>query len=647
LKRLAEVCLDAGKGRFGRILFKELSTPPEVHAPLRQTIDFAPEVVDAMGARTLRGVVDSIIASSSVISKETSRAIAQRFIDLGDAKTGASYAVNPLINVRDSNFIGTICDGLCDQGFYGSAYSLILDALAKDEFGLVSDLDMRRGIRSVDKFNNPEENLHQLWIAMKQSSALNISDLGLNTYAAFLGRATRFKLGTAEQWEEGKGGTPLLIMAIEIVLRFTNEEKERNIGLIGSMVEAWVWSWRGRRLDQPKLTNLNESIPFMARFFSTLPPATLNYAVFTTVERTTTNCIRRGGEVWPLRVLWPFVATLAQTRRIWADEESIGLWNTERVLIRKRLAAVYLKYRTDEEIARFVARHYLPLRMGLTGPGHATNATQDAQVVMVRLRSLETTRQRFPDLNVFAIATLAFQGTKIPTAILIVDMIYHLHRLGRPLDIVGMLESLAKYKIYLKSSAIARVIRILTKSHPKCALKLLELYPRTQYSIFAQFIAFTARHNPSLAITAYRLLTPPNVHLFSTKIPSPPGRHLPKRRLLTAMAWKFANSPVLSPRQCFRYVQKCFQIMRMLKLDPGPRVGLAIAVAGIEKAIRANVPLKSEWRRIQWILKSVKRTAGMGRVREANVMVQAWEIKVKRDKDFLRGSHHSGRSSHL
>lgn len=642
-KRLEKVFLEAGRERFGRILFKELTNeltkgpeaPAKVHWSSRRKIDFTPKAVNAMNARTLCGMVDSIIASSYTISKETSSLIAQRFIDLGDARTGALYAVNPLINVRESNFIGMICSALCDRGHYGAAYALIIKALRENQPGLVSDLDMMHGTRSVDRYGEPEKNLYQLWVAMKESKSLDTGDISPRTYAAFLGRATRLKLGSANQWEEGKGQTPLLTMAIEITLRLTDEDKQKYIGLICSMIEAWIWSWRGRRSRQPDLMNLDESIPFMVKFFSTLPPKTLDNAVYTVVERITTNCLRHGGEAWPLPVLWPFIATLAQTEGIWEDEESIGLWSIERVLLRKHLAAVYLKYRTDEEIARFVTRHYLPLRLGITGPGRGSIGTQDAEKIMARLRSLETAQVRFPDLNLFAIAALAFHGTKIPSAILVVDMIYHLHCLGRPWDIVGMLQTLAKYNIRLGGSETAAVIRVLTKSHPECALELLELYPNTQYSTFAQFIASTACNQPSLAISAYRLLTPPSVHLFSTRLSSPPGRRLPKRRLLVAMAWKFANSPVLSPRQCFRYVQKCFQTMMMLKLPPGPRMGLAIAVAGIERAIHANIPLKSEVQRIRWILETIKSTAGMGRVREADVMVRAWEIKVKRYMGFM------------
>jgi hypothetical protein len=339
-----------------------------------------------------------------------------------------------------------------------------------------------------------------------------------------------------------------------------------------------------------------------------------------------------------LHILWPLVATLAKTKSIWTDEENIALWSTERVLLRKRLAAVYLRYRTDEEIARFVARHYLPFRIGLSRrPEKTEKAALDSEKVMIRLRSLETTRERFPHLNPFAIAILAFQGTSIPTTTLLIDMIYHLYHLGRPLDIVGMLQGLSVYSIRPSRSDITQIIRLLTKPYPESALNLLRLYPDVQYSTFAHFIASTASRNPELAISAYRLLTPPFVHRLSdsTSRPCPPGRRLPKRRLLTAMAWKFANSPMLSPRQCFRYVQKCFQTMMMLKLPPGPRVGLAIAVAGIERAIQAGIPLKSEWPRVRWILWSIKRTSGMKREKEADVMVRSWEIKMRRGKRFL------------
>ncbi|RPA95868.1 hypothetical protein L873DRAFT_1696418 [Choiromyces venosus 120613-1] len=633
--RLVEVGGDLRQNRFRSLVSGEIKSFEAENVTVKSDSEYARDIRSARDGDEMRKLLDEIVSTKATITNGTSQLIASRLVELNELSLGASYALEPLINTSKSNYIAKICDALCDARQYGAGYALIMKALKTGKYGLLSDLDMKHGVRTVDTMSQPYQQLQDLWNAMKSSSAIYPRDLSYHTYAAFLGRATRLRLGPLGSFREGGGETPLLTMSIEIIVRLTDKEKKMAKGLLGSMLEAWIWSWGRTCRQKPDLRSLEGSIPFMASFFNILPPESRDPAILMAVERITTNCISSGLEVWPVRIIWPFVSTLAQTK-IWQEEESISLWATERVLLRKRLAPTYLRYRTDAEIARFIARHYLPLRLGLTGPKRVTQQTQDAERVLVRMRSLEYGTANLPDLSVFALAILAFKDTCIPSTTLLIDTIYTLCRLHRYADIPILLSSLKSYNITSSRSDIARLIRLLTKAHPESALKLLQTYPDTQYSVFAQFIVRTASLYPDLALRAYQLLTPPTLHYFSRFQPKIPGRRLPGRKLLIAMGWKFANSPVLSPRQCSRYAQKCLKAMLMLRLDPGPKMGWAIAVAGIERAVRAGIPVSREWGRVKWVLKAVSKNAGARRAAEVDLLLRSWERKIWDDRMGMR-----------
>jgi len=641
-RRFAERLLEDGgdlrQKRFRSMLSEEIKSFDVKKVIARSDGEYVRDMRSVRDGDEMRKFLDEIVSTKATITKETSQLIASRLVDLNELNLGVSYALEPLINISQSNYIATICDALCNARQYSIGYELIMKALKTGKYGLLSDLDIKRGVRTVDTMSQPQPHLQlsNLWDAIKSSSSVYPPDLSYHTYAAFLGRATKLRFGPQGSLREGGGETPLLTMAIEIIVRFTDQEKQMAKGLLSSMLEAWIWSWGQTCLHKPNLQTLEGSIPFMAPLFTILPPETRDPAILIAIERITTNCIKSGREVWPLRIIWPFISTLAQAN-IWHEEESIGLWAAERVLLRKRLAPTYLRYRTDAEIARFVTRHYLPLRLGLTGPERTTQQTQDAERLMVRLRSLERAAASFPRLSVFALTILAFKDTCIPSTTLLLDIIYTLHRLRRYADIPTLLDSLKIYNISPSRSDIARLIRLLTKAHPPSALRLLQTYPDTQYSVFAQFIVRTASLHPDLAVRAYQLLTPPTLHYFSRFQPKIPGRRLPGRRLLVAMGWNFANSPVLSPRQCLRYTQRCLQAMLALGLDPGPKMGWSIAIAGVERSIRAGVPVSREWERVKWVLKTIRRNAGAKRAGEVDLMLRSWETKVWNDRMGMGG----------
>ncbi|CAZ83212.1 unnamed protein product [Tuber melanosporum] len=634
--RLLEAEGHLHRKRFRTILSEEIKSFETEEVIVRNGSEYVKDIKKAQSRNEMRKLLDEIVLTKVAITRRTSQLIASRLVDLNELGLGVSYALEPLINISQSNFIATICDALCDANQYGRGYELIMKALKTGKYGLLSDLDMKRGVRTIDTMSQPHLQLYNLWDAMKSSSSIYPRDLSYNTYAAFLGRATKLRFGLRGSLREGGGETPLLTMSIEIIVRFTDQEKKMARGLISSMLEAWIWSWGSTCSKKPDFQILEDSIPFMAPLFNILPPESRDPAILMAVERTTTNCIRSGREVWPRGIIWPFVSTLAQAK-IWQEEESIGLWATERVLLRKRLAPTYLRYRTDAEIARFVARHYLPLRLGLTGPKRTTRQTGDAERLMVRMRSLERGAASFPSLSVFALAILAFKDTCISSTTLLIDMLYTLHRLHRYAEIPPLLASLKFYNISPPRSDIARLIRLLTRAHPTSALELLQIYPDTQYSVFAQFIVRTATLHPDLALRAYQLLTPPTLHYFSRFQPKIPGRRLPGRKLLVAMGWNFANSPVLSPRQCLRYAQRCLRAMLVLGFDPGPRMGWAIAVAGVERAIHAEIPVRREWERMKWVLETVRRNAGPKRAREVDLILSRWEKNVWNGSVSRRG----------
>ena len=635
-ERLLEAGGDLRQKRFRSMLSEEIKSFDVKKVIVRSDREYLRDIRRALNGDEMRKLLDEIVSTKATITKGTSQLIASRLVDLNELNLGISYALEPLINISQSNYIAMICNALCNAGQYGTGYELIMKALKSGKCGLLSDLDIKRGVRTVDIMSQPHLQLSNLWDAIKSSSSVYPHDLSYHTYAAFLGRATKLRFGPQGSLREGRGETPLLTMSIEIIVRFTDQEKQMAKGLLSSMLEAWIWSWGQTRPHKPNLQTLEGSIPFMAPLLTILLPEIRDPAILIAIERITTNCIKSGREVWPLRIIWPFVSTLAQTN-IWQEEENIGLWAAERVLLRKRLAPTYLRYRTDAEIARFVTRHYLPLRLGLTGPKRTTQQTQDAERLMVRLRSLERGAASFPHLSAFALTILAFKDTCIPSTTLLLDMIYTLHRLRRYSDVSTLLDSLKFHNISPSRSDIARLIRLLTKADPPSALRLLQTYPDTQYSVFAQFIVRTASLHPDLAVRAYQLLTPPTLHYFSRFQPKIPGRRLPGRRLLVAMGWKFANSPVLSPRQCLRYTQRCLQAMLALGLDPGPKMGWSIAIAGVERTIRAGVPVSREWERVKWVLKTIRRNAGARRAGEVDLILRSWETKVWNDRMGMGG----------
>lgn len=659
LEGLYSVCKSEGRQRFCAMLAEvEARAQEDLHAAiLKETTqmmsqilkgkgateaDFARGVKMAKDTTMLCAIIDRILSTRTKIGIETSRAIFQRFIDLENPDESIKYALNSSINVPGTDNIANLCTILCNKTRYQTAYDLIIAALKVDKFGFLSDQDVLVGVRAVDSTSErTEEQLVDLWEALNKSSAISVRDITKNTFSAFIGRACRLKFGRKDQWWQGNGATPLFKMCIEIIiLRLRGEVK---LDHLATLLETWVWNWHGNERARVNLNSLDESIPFLPVFLDVLSPTQLDHVFTVTINRITANCLRKGGEIFPVRVLWPFVASVAQNSRIWTNEESTALWVLEGAILRKGLVSKYLAFRTDSEIARFVVRHYLPFRLALENPDGS--AKEKAKRVFFQLtRDLEQTeRDMDPEtragletgivmgpqkgMGPFATAILAFQGTGIPCRTLLLDMVYTLLRLHRPQEIVHMLQHLNPYGIRPSSSQYARLIRIMTAAYPDAALRMLKLYAKSQYSTFASYIATVAYTHPHHALAAYRFLTRTNRFPFTLDQPTLVPRRYPKRRLLIAMAWKFANSPVLTARQCLRWVHKCYGTMMKLGYSPGPTMGLAFAVAGVQRTIREGIPVRVGSARMRWLLVKVRKQAGPKKAAEVEEILRRWEAK--------------------
>lgn len=662
LEALCELCGKEHRSRFrGMLVALEVQARKDLHmAVMEQTSLMLSKIMGggaedaqkevsawaiklAGNAETLCSIADRIIATKTKIGVKTSQAIFRRFIDLESFGKSAKYALNPAVNVPRTNNIARICYQLCNQFRYRDAYNLIMAALKVDKFGFLSDRDVLVGIRTVDsKGSKTEEELVGLWEALNKSRAISIRDIQKRTFAAFIGRACRLKFGKKSQWWEGRGATPLLKMCLEIIL--LRLRGEVNTDHLATLLETWVWNWQGNEDARIDTLSLDESIPFMSNFLDAMPPEQLDEVIKLAVQRIITNCRRKDNEIWPVRILWPLVASFAQKRELWTSEESIALWVIEGLVLRKGLGPKYLAFRTDAEIARFVVRHYLPFRMALESKD--TSEKEMAKSVFFELKNLGEIRVELdPDIRAgmdmrmetnqdmevgpFAAVILAFKSTGIPCKILLLDMAYTLYSLGRPTEIVDMLQSLNHHTIRPSSSQYAHLIRTLTPKYPESALALLKLYAKSQYSTFASYIATVAYKHPHLALNAYRFLTRPNTFPYTPDQPRLSPRRRPKRRLLVAMAWKFANSPALTARQSHRYVLKCYGTMLKLGYSPGPTVGLAFAIAAVQKSIKEGVPIRMSSKRQKWALQVIKRQAGTKKAMEVAKILIKYEAKVK------------------
>lgn len=217
----------------------------------------------------------------------------------------------------------------------------------------------------------------------------------------------------------------------------------------------------------------------------------------------------------------------------------------------------------------------------------------------------------------------------IPCRTLLLDMVYTLYRLGRPTDIVNMLRSLSSHTIRPSSSQYARLIRTLALEYPHSGLALLKLFAKSQYSTFASYIVMVAHKHPHLAVSAYRFLTRPNTFPYTPDQPQLAPRRRPKRRLLVAMAWKFANSPALTARQCHRWVFQCYRTILKLGYSPGPTMGLAVAVAAVQRTIREGVPVRIGSARQKWVIQTVRRQCGPAKARQVQEILMRYEVRRK------------------
>lgn len=668
LQELRQMCEREHRIRFrGMLAELELQAEKDLHsAVMRETAmmlsqlmgesakatedGFAKGVAVAKDLTMLCAIVDKIIATRTRIGVETSRVIFERFVELDGLTESIEYVLNPAINVPESNNIGRICNAFCELGRYKEGYALITAALKVNKFGFVSDRDVLVGIRAVDSSGGKTEvELVGLWEALNTSKAISIRDITKHTFAAFIGRACRLKFGKKSQWWEGGGATPLLKMCMEIIiLRLQGEVKTEHLS---TLVEAWVWNWQGNEEARVNTNSLSQSIPFLSNFLGVLSPDQFDDVLKQAITRIMANCQRMDNEIWPVRVLWPFVASIAHNRKLWTNEESIALWTLEGAVLRKGLAPKYLAFRTDEEIARFVVRHYLPFRIALESED--ASVKEKAKAVFYQLRGLERRRADLdPDVRAeieagmdraidtrigpFATAILAFKGTGIPCRTLLLDMVYTLYRLGRPADIVEMLRSLSPHTIRPSSSQYALLVRTLAPEYPHSALALLKLFAKSQYSTFASYIAMVAHKHPHLALSAYRFLTRPNVFPFTPDQPQLAPRRRPKRRLLVAMAWKFANSPALTARQCHRWVIQCYRTTLKLGYSPGPTMGLALAVSSVQRTIREGVPVRLNSARQKWVAKVVRRQCGTARAKQLQEILARYEVR--------RSEHRKNRS---
>ncbi|KAI5838441.1 hypothetical protein DFP73DRAFT_635416 [Morchella snyderi] len=604
-----------------------------VKAPTEE--GYVAKVAKAKDVQELSRVCDRIAAGTVKIGVETSQAVFLRFLKLGGINEAVKYALMPAVNVPGAHNIAWLCDTLCDKVRYQDAYRLIIEALKVQSFGFISDLDVRAGVRTVDRLSGrTEDDLVNLWEALNTSYAISIRDITKDTFATFIGRACRLKFGRKSQWWEGNGATPLLKMCMEIIiLRLRGEVDTTHLA---TLMEAWIWNWQGDDDKRVDTTSLDESIPFLPHFLDILSHEQLDRVLILVINRITVNCQRKGNEIFPVRILWPFVSSVAKSQ-LWRSEESVALWALEGAVLRKGLASKYLAFRSDPEIARFVVRQYLPFRMAVEGAD--STAKENAKAVFMQLRGIDnpggitvTSPEGNPQtIGPFAHAILAFKNTGIPCRTLLLDMVYTLYRLMRPQEIVKLLRDLNAHGIRPSSSQYSLLIRTLTPTHPSSALSLLKLYAKSQYSVFAAFIASTASTHPHLAIAAYRFLTRPNIFPFTPDQPTLVPRRLPKRRLLLAMAWKFANSPALTARQCQRWVHICYGTMLKLGYAPGPTMGLAIAVAAVQRTIREGVPVSINSARQRWVIQAVKRQAGMRKAEEvARILKRCEDLRKER-----------------
>ncbi|KAL7271044.1 hypothetical protein RUND412_006226 [Rhizina undulata] len=563
------------------------------------------------------------------ISIATSRAIFQRFVHLNAVKEGIDHLFFPEINIPGSNNIATLCGACCELDKKEIGFQIIKNSLKFNVFNLVSSVDLQEGLRCVVA----EEQLIWLWELVKESKSILIRDITPVALGRFIGRACQMNLGNRDQWIEMNGETPLLAMCVDIIIRSPEKVKEAMVSKIATLLEVWVWEWRVKGDDTKQRTNmktLEYGIPYMSRFLQTLPVGVADSALGILIQRVVRNCIRKEQEIWPLAILWPLVSTVAQTPALWKNEESLGIFFLERTLLKKDFATQYLAFRTDEAIARFVARHYLPFRISKASLQDLPTVKADAQNILIKLRDLEELYIR-KNINVFAVAILAFRGTSIPIGTLVPDMVFTLYKLNRVDDIVAMLRVLSQNEISMKMRFWAYLIRTITPKYPVQALELLKIYPRAQYSVYAYFIAVTARDNPKLAMKAYRIFTRPQFFNHRTATRHRAVYRRPKERLLVAMAYKFARSPQLSTRQALRAVQYLLRAM-MFRPPYKKNKKLAKVFAAVVVGRREMDGVNPLGERLKWALKQIAGQDGKEKEIEVANMAARVGLRIRRTR---------------
>ena len=338
------------------------------------------------------------------------------------------------------------------------------------------------------------------------------------------------------------------------------------------------------------------------------------------------QALRKGQGRLELLELW--FQTLSKSDKFRQSTSCSVEWRTfEKGLSERRIETPYLRGLSDRERCRFILRHWALEDVG------EQNVGQTPSVVSDTLSCFEGLNQTEHGTAPYGHMLRALRNHITSFDKIIIRLFSLLSSLGESQTTVNVIRRMQKYRLPIDARTLSFVIKAYSRSKPASALTLFESHAGLSLAGCPELAESVIADPGTGPDTVFRHLgLDRQTRAVLNRGSSYQGASLLSRaqiQLLHRMALAFANAAHLKPRIAFRFVHRCYMILkRGSGGDFRPQLSRALTVAGIIRPLTAGQWVSTM--KLRWILALVKDIEGEEIAIELDQTVYEWRGQVVR-----------------
>lgn len=327
-------------------------------------------------------------------------------------------------------------------------------------------------------------------------------------------------------------------------------------------------------------------------------------------------------------LLEPWLRTLSRSD---VFRQSIS-WCPEWRAFEKRLSewtmeTPYLKGLSDCERCRFILRHWIVEDAGVQNTGETPSVVSDA------LSSFEGLNEAEHGTAPYGHMLRALRNHPESFDKILPRLFSLLSSLGGSQTTVDVIRRMQKYRLPIDARTLSFVIKGHCGTKPASALTLFEPHSRLSLAGCPELAESLIADPETGPDTVFRHLgldrqTRTVLNIGST-YPHASVLSEAQIRLMHRMALAFANAAHLEPRIAFRFVHRCYMILKRGGGGKfGPQLSRALTVAGIIRPLKGGRWVSTM--KLRWVLALVKDIEGEETAIELDETVYEWRGQVVR-----------------